>query len=193
MANHYSRNEKNEIFSEIMKEYYKSVRFYCYKKLNRNSNEAEDCAQEVFYTLFKTMDELRDFNKIGKWLYRTADNCIKKILTKKSFENKMLIHSMIDNDVDNIPQYYSPYFSYEDDYELLLESPLNIDDCKEKILSVLSSEEMTLWYLFFIEKKSQKEISVILHISHTSVRSKVLRLKFKLNKQTKIILDSIKS
>jgi len=71
MPNHYSRNEKNEIFNEIMKEYYKSLRFYCYKKLNHNSNEAEDCAQEVFYTLYKIMDSMRDFNKMGKWLYRT--------------------------------------------------------------------------------------------------------------------------
>jgi len=193
MANHYSRNEKDEMFNRIIEQHYKSIYYYCYNKINQDVNEAKDCTQEVFCTLYKKIDDLRDFNKIGRWLYLTADNYIKKILTKKSFENKMLIHSMIDSDVDNIPEYYSQYFSYEENHELLLESPLNIEDCKEKILSALSSEEMTLWYLFFIESKSQKEISDILHISHTAVKSRVLRLKFKLKKQIELILSDAKS
>lgn len=82
MANHYNKNEKDEIFSGIIEVHYKSIYYYCYKKLNQQSSEAGDCTQEVFYTLYIIMDELRDFNKIGKWLYQTADNYIKRILKK---------------------------------------------------------------------------------------------------------------
>jgi len=68
MANHYSKNEKDDIFNRIVKTYYNAVCFYCYKKLHNNSGEAKDCTQDVFCTLYKMMDELRDFNKIKKWL-----------------------------------------------------------------------------------------------------------------------------
>ena len=188
MANHYNKNEKDKICNGIIEQHYQSIYYYCYKKLSHDVNESKDCTQEVFYTLYKKMDDLRDYNKIGGWLYRTADNYIKKSLARKSFENRTLIHSMIDSDGDTVPECYRPYFSYEENDDLFLESPLNVEDCKDKILSALSSEEMTLWYLFFIENKSQKEISDILHISLPAVKSRVLRLKFKLNKQMEITL-----
>ena len=192
MANQYSKIEKDEIFNRMIEVHYKSIYYYCYKKLNQNPDEAKDCTQEVFCVLYKRMDDLRDFNKIGRWLYLTADNHIKKILTKRSFESKKLIHSMIDSDLDDVPEYQSSFISYEENYDLLLESPLDIEACKEKVLSVLSADEMTLWYLFFIERKNQKEISTILHVSLTAVKSRILRLKFKLNKQIEIILSDLK-
>lgn len=188
-TNHHSKTEKDEIFSGLIEKHYKSVYYFCYKKLNLNPSEAKDCTQEIFCTLYKKMDGLYDFDKIGPWLYRTANHHVKKILAKWSFENKKLIHFRFDGDVEDVAEYPSAFLSYEEDIDQLLESPLDVEECKKKVLAALSLEEMTLWYLFFIEKKCQKDISTILHISQAAVKSRVLRLKSKLNKQIEIIMS----
>ena len=188
-TNHHSKTEKDEIFNGLIEKHYRSVYYFCYKKLNLNPNEAKDCTQEIFCTLYKKMDHLQDFDKIRRWLYLTADYHVKKVLAKWSFENKKLIHSRLDGAAEDVADYDSPFLSYQEDYDLLLESPLDVEECKKKVLAALSVEEMTLWYLFFIERKNQKDISTIFHISQTAVKSRVLRLKFKLNKQIEFIIS----
>jgi RNA polymerase sigma-70 factor (ECF subfamily) len=46
----------------------------------RNRAEAEDVAQEVFITVFKTIDTFREESKFSTWLYRVAVNhCMNRI------------------------------------------------------------------------------------------------------------------
>ncbi len=188
MLKHYSRAEKEAAFTKIIDQHYRSIYYYCYKKLNRDADEAKDCAQEVFFTFYKKIDSLKDFDKIGKWLYTTADHCIQRTLLKKSKENKKITFSITEKDPEHIPDCYSPFFSYEENLDLLFDSKIDIEEYKNRILSVLLPEEMTLWYLFFIEEKSQQEIADLMRLSLPAVKSRVLRLKYKLQKQIEILL-----
>ena len=67
-------NERDEqAFSEIVRLYGDKVFSLIYRMLG-NRHEAEDVAQEVFITVFKTIDSFRGEAKFSTWLLRIAAN-----------------------------------------------------------------------------------------------------------------------
>ncbi|MGN0580285.1 MAG: RNA polymerase sigma factor [Ruminococcus sp.] len=67
---------------KIIGDYYRPIYLYCYSRLDCDSFAADDCAQEVFLTLLKKKNRLVAGKNIKLWLYRTADNVIKKYIRK---------------------------------------------------------------------------------------------------------------
>lgn len=65
------RDEK--AFVECMRLYQDKVFNLVYRMLGRRE-EAEDVAQEVFVTVFKSIDSFRGDSKLSTWLYRVACN-----------------------------------------------------------------------------------------------------------------------
>ena len=62
-----------QAFSEIVRQYGDKVFSLIYRMLG-NRQEAEDVAQEVFITVFKTIDSFRGEAKFSTWLLRIAAN-----------------------------------------------------------------------------------------------------------------------
>src|SRR5450755_5091058 len=60
-------------FEEIVRSYGDKVFSLIYRMLG-NRHEAEDVAQEVFITVFKTIDTFRGEAKFSTWLLRIAAN-----------------------------------------------------------------------------------------------------------------------
>ena len=63
-------------FEGIVRRYYGKIRKFCVYKLGESY--AEDCAQDIFLVLYENMGRLRDYEKIGGWLYKTAENIGKR-------------------------------------------------------------------------------------------------------------------
>ena len=60
-------------FRELVSTYQQQVYNVIFRMLN-NHQEAEDLAQEVFVTVFKSIDSFRGDSKLSTWLYRIAVN-----------------------------------------------------------------------------------------------------------------------
>jgi RNA polymerase sigma-70 factor (ECF subfamily) len=60
-------------FREMVLTYQQQVYNIVFRMLN-NQQEAEDLAQEVFVTVFKSIDSFRGDSKLSTWLYRIAVN-----------------------------------------------------------------------------------------------------------------------
>ncbi len=67
------RNREERAFRELIEAHRDRVYNICYRMLG-NRHESEDVAQEVFITVFKTIDTFREESKFSTWLYRVAVN-----------------------------------------------------------------------------------------------------------------------
>jgi RNA polymerase sigma-70 factor, ECF subfamily len=67
------RDRDERAFREMVEENRDRVFNLVYRMLGRR-DEAEDLAQEVFVTVFKTIDQFRGDSKLSTWLYRVAVN-----------------------------------------------------------------------------------------------------------------------
>lgn len=67
------RDRDERAFRELLEGYRDRVYNITYRMLG-NRAEAEDVAQEVFITVFKTIDSFREESKFSTWLYRVAVN-----------------------------------------------------------------------------------------------------------------------
>jgi RNA polymerase sigma-70 factor, ECF subfamily len=67
------RDRDERAFRELIEAHRDRVYNICYRMLG-NRHESEDVAQEVFITVFKTIDTFREEAKFSTWLYRVAVN-----------------------------------------------------------------------------------------------------------------------
>ena len=73
------RARDERAFRELVAEHRDRVFNLTYRMLG-NRAEAEDVAQEVFITVFKTVDTFREESKFSTWLYRvTVNHCKNRI------------------------------------------------------------------------------------------------------------------
>jgi RNA polymerase sigma-70 factor (ECF subfamily) len=67
------RDRDERAFRELLEAHRDRVFNITFRKLG-NRAEAEDVAQEVFISVFKTIDHFREESKFSTWLYRVAVN-----------------------------------------------------------------------------------------------------------------------
>lgn len=67
------RERDEEAFSEMVRENQARIFGLLYRMIG-NREEAEDLAQEVFITVFKSIEQFRGESKFSTWLYRIAAN-----------------------------------------------------------------------------------------------------------------------
>lgn len=73
------RDRDERAFRELLETHRDRVYNITYRMLG-NRAEAEDIAQEVFITVFKTIDTFREESKFSTWLYRvTVNHCKNRI------------------------------------------------------------------------------------------------------------------
>src|SRR5215218_8053600 len=73
------RDRDERAFRELLTDHRDRVFNITYRMLG-NRAEAEDVAQEVFITVFKTVDTFREESKFSTWLYRvTVNHCKNRI------------------------------------------------------------------------------------------------------------------
>lgn len=78
------RQGDQRAFEEIV-EKYQSRCYRLAKNLTKNDSDAEEVLQEVFYTVFKKIDQFREKSAFSSWLYRiTVNASFMKLRSKKS-------------------------------------------------------------------------------------------------------------
>lgn len=143
-------------FREYYKEYYKDV-FKLIYSYTLNIHDAEDITQIVFIKLYKTMQKNRNINEyIKPWLFRCAIN-----------ESKNLISS-----------HYRKFIYSLDKYEYSISTKDNIDNFELlEILKNISTKYRIPLYLYYYEGYSIKEISKIMSIKESTIKTQLKRGK----------------
>jgi RNA polymerase sigma factor (sigma-70 family) len=174
--------EQDAAFNGIVKGYYEKILKFCVYALGGNMSSAEDCTQDIFLILYENMGKLKDYDKIGGWLYKTAGNVSKQYAASLRKERK---------------RFAAPFPASEAGDE---ESPLdNIaagdrikseeeQIAEEKALSRAAAEikrrltpkDEQILELAFRQKHPLKEAAARLGISLSAAKSRASRLRQKI-------------
>lgn len=147
------------IEKHILKEYNNYYRFTC--AYVKNKDDAMDIVQEAFYKAIKNVNSLKNLDYIKTWIYRIIINeC-------KNFFSKNKIHFEDIDDV-NIP---------------VLDTYKDIDF--DAMLNILNEEERLIIVLRYFEDFKLSDISSMLSINESTIKSKLYRGLKKLERSFK--------
>lgn len=139
-----------------------------------NKEDAEDVAQEVFITVFRSIHSFKGNSKLSTWIYKIATNkCLEFIRKKNAKKRFAFMQTILGNE---IPLDKTSYFTEVNHPGILLEN-------KEKsviifkAIDTLTENQRVVFTLAKIDEKSYQEIVFITGKSLSSVESILFRAK----------------
>jgi len=164
-------NESCKSFVELYDKYYNKIFNYIYKSV-LNKETAEDITSNTF---LKALNNIKEKNpKIGNfnaWIYKIATNEVlmhhRYMKDKKTFsidDEEMQLHNLLESKHANKIDKYIDFISVKN------------------AMKNLKPIENIIINMYFFENKDYAEISGILNINSSTLRSKLHRILKKLNK-----------
>ncbi|HEY4181695.1 MAG TPA: sigma-70 family RNA polymerase sigma factor [Kofleriaceae bacterium] len=174
------RDRDERAFRELLELHRDRVFNITYRMLG-NRSEAEDIAQEVFITVFKTIDSFREESKFSTWLYRVAVNHTKnriKYLARRH-ERK---HESVDerSEETNGATSGSPARIAQPDKAL---QTAQSEKLIQEAIAALDDDQRTVVVLRDIEELSIEEICEITGLPDGTVKSRLHRARLVLRKK----------
>lgn len=83
------RNGKTEAFDTLFNRYWERLYIAAYARLG-NEEEAKDCVQELFYTLWEKKEEINEIENISAYLFVALRNRIYNIYRSRQVRDKYL-------------------------------------------------------------------------------------------------------
>lgn len=175
------KDRDERAFSELIEDHGDRVFNLCFRMLS-NREEAEDLAQEVFITVFKSIDSFRGDSKLSTWIYRIASNLSKnriKYLARRHDRSRAEFDEAIDRDVDAASITTPKQAKSPDDH---LEGQ-ELEEIMQKAIAELDEDHRILVVLRDIEELSYEEICEITELAEGTVKSRLHRARLALRKK----------
>lgn len=157
----YGTSNKENEFMKIYNQYETKVYRTAFMVL-RNINLAEEATQEVFLTVYKKADTLRETKAFEKWLYKvTVNTCIDIIRKERKVVN------LADDDLN---------IFIETDDSLLPESALITNETEKEIMSAiysLSEQQRIPIILYYYNNMSYQDIASIMNCPEGTIKSRI--------------------
>lgn len=172
--------EGSEIaFRRLVDTHHEQVIQTCYHFV-RDSEDADDIAQDVFIEVHKSIDKFREDAKLSTWLYRIAVNkSLNFLRSKKSRERFKRFQDFFTSEKDN------------DFHDTGSKTPQELLEQEErkKILQAaidkLPESQKIAFTLNKYDELSYNEVADIMNVSLSAVESLIFRAKKGLQKQLK--------
>lgn len=168
------KHEADEMLSLACREHGKCLEKYCRVRLGDAADWADDCVQETFYIYYKKLLDAETIEKPKAFLYRTADNMIKRRLKEHYKHASRTV----------------PLDEARDEEAVAADEAagtLDYDQLKAVLIGTLSEEEQRLYQLKYEQGRSLKEIGKMLGIPPATVANRTSRLRSKI----KGLLESV--
>ena len=172
------RDRDERAFRELVETHRDRVFNITYRMLGHRA-EAEDVAQEVFITVFKTIDSFREESKFSTWLYRvTVNHCknrIKYLARRHDRDRDELDETSHEtNGAAGPPRHAQPDRALEGaQLEVLLQEAIAHLDDDQRVVVVLRD----------VEDLSIEEICEITGLPDGTVKSRLHRARLVLRKR----------
>jgi len=173
------RARDERAFRELLEAHRDRVYNICYRMLG-NRHESEDVAQEVFITVFKTIDTFREESKFSTWLYRVAVNHCKnriKYLARRFDKQKDELDEQSSG--ANGTPIGAPLPSAPD----RALAGAQMEKLLQEAIASLDEEQRTVVILRDVEDLSIEEICEITQLPDGTVKSRLHRARLVLRKK----------
>jgi RNA polymerase sigma-70 factor (ECF subfamily) len=172
--------EQEAAFNDIVKRYYERILKFCVYALGGNQSAAEDCVQDIFLILYENMARLKDYDKIGGWLYKTANNISKQYAASLRKErNRFAVPVSKAGDGEAPIDLIAAKNSKSEEEQIAEERALA--RAAAEIGKCLGPKDEQILRLAFREKHPLKEVAARLGISLSAAKSRVSRLRQKIS------------
>lgn len=155
---------------ELWLEHEPYIRKLCRYKLSSMPDAVEDCVQEVFYDLLKSMLSGVEIERPKAWLTVVATNKIKDLYKVRSRESECIIS--LDSGALEPP--------VEDNYDLESVTDDDLDEMKINIMSRLSDVECSLLEDYYHSGLRVKSLSLKYGLSESNVKQMLFRARGKI-------------
>ena len=179
------RNNDPGAFNSLILKYQSYVYNFCYK-VNRNREDAEDLAQEIFIKAYRGLENFRGDSKFSTWLYRIMIN---EVSNRKKFKyrRKSLNGFSIDDPLGDSTRKFEIKDTHFDPLNTILNKELVNRVLAE--IDKLSSDKRDTLYLREIGGLSYDEIAEVMSCSVGTVKSRINRGRFLLQSKLKEMKD----
>jgi RNA polymerase sigma-70 factor, ECF subfamily len=182
------KDRDGQAFDEIVQLYGDKVFSLVYRMLG-NRHEAEDVAQEVFITVFKTVDGFRGEAKFSTWLLRIAANQSKnriKYLARRPTDGGEVEDALQARATAGTP---APVMQAQIDGPDVLMEAAELEALMQRAIAALDEEHRLLVILRDVEELSYQEIGEITGLPEGTIKSRLHRarmaIKEELDKHTR--------
>lgn len=177
------KDREERAFREMVEEYGDRVFSLTYRMLG-NREEAEDLAQEVFITIFKSIDSFRGDSKFSTWLYRvTANHCKNRIkyLARRHDRDRAELNERVEGaSMSEGSTLGAPRASPRPDAQL---EGAQLELILQEAIAELDEDQRILVILRDVEDLSYEEICAITELPEGTVKSRLHRARMALRKK----------
>lgn len=174
------RERDEKAFREIVERYRDTVYNLTYRMLG-NREEAEDVSQEVFITVFKSIESFRGDSKFSTWLYRIAVNHCKnriKYLSRRHDRDQSEYDEEVMRD-QAAGAATAPAPVQRPDKQL---EGVELEQIMQRCIAALDEEQRLVVVLRDVEDLSYEEICAITNLPVGTVKSRLHRARLALKK-----------
>lgn len=148
---------------------YKDLVFTLALRMLKNTEEAEEIAQDAFIKVYKSLAKFKGDSKFSTWIYKvTYNTCLDRIKKNKKYFNNVAINEFTEHEIKTIDNALN-YLEQE-------EYKQSIKDC----IAMLPSDDAFLLTLYYFEELSLDEISKTIDLTANNVKVKLFRSRKKL-------------
>lgn len=145
----------------------------------QNSEDAQDITQDVFVTVYQSLNSFQGKSSMSTWIYRiTINKCLDFLKARQRKKRLGFLSSLFyDNSYDlkhNPPEHNHPGVLLEDKEAI---------NALFKMINELPNNQRTALILHKIEQKLQVEVAEIMNLSPKAVESLIQRAKTSLSKK----------
>ena len=170
------KEEADRLLGEAYSAYYEAAYYYCTVRTKYAKGSEEDSLQSAFLIYYKKLLAGESFNNVKAFLYRTCENMCRQADTKYLRNAK---RSVDFEDMTELP-------AKETD---ALASELDYDEIKEKLLQLLTADELELFSLRYEQGLKLSEIGGILGITQNAATLRISRLRKKIKALVTTTID----
>lgn len=173
-------DNQNAFFDELCNKHFHMVYKYCFRLVNREHalvDFVQECTQETFLQARLHIDKLKKHPNVEGWLLVTARNLIHRSFRGMYARKQREIS--LDDHVEENPTLHRT------EWEVLMESLVDVDQLSSVVLEELRAEEHTLYMDYYINRISVHDLSVKHRITPSAVTSRIHRLKSKIKKHVR--------
>ncbi len=170
-----------QAFGKLVKKYQNKV-LYLAHDLVGNYNDAQDVAQNAFFSAFRNIASFRDEATFSTWIYRITTNAAIDFQRSKKRKKTMSLNQPVYDDsedelIDTLQANDQPIDKRIEDVDL--------KNLVASLVDILSPQQQAAFVLKYFHEKSTAEIAEILQCDPITVRGHILRATQKMRKKMK--------